>query len=53
MDTDGCGSTVGLVSLNPIDVDDPFFAVHLCNFALPALVLASHDPNFVVLANGY
>jgi len=53
VDADGCGGTVRLVSLDAIDVDDPFFAVNLCDFALATLVFASNDPNFVIFANRY
>lgn len=53
VDADGCGRAVRLVPLNAIDVDNPFFAVNLCDFSLTTLVFASNDPNFVIFANRY
>ena len=52
MDANGDRSTVGLVASDSVDMDDPLLTVDLGDFALPALVLAAHDTDFVVLANG-
>jgi hypothetical protein len=52
VDTDGCGGAVRLVALDTVDVDDPFLAVDLGHFSLPALVLAAYDADLVVLADG-
>lgn len=52
VDTDGCCRAVRLVPLDTVDVDDPLLAVHLCDLALPTLVLAPNDPDLIILANG-
>ena len=48
----GHRGAVGLVALDTVDMDDPFFAVDLCYFALAALVFSANDSDFVVLADG-
>jgi len=52
MDTNGGSCAIGLVALNPVNMDDPFFAVDLGDFAFPAFVFATHDADLVVLSNG-
>jgi len=52
VDTNRRSSTIGLVTLYTVDVDDPFLAVHLGNLAFPTLVFAPYDPDLIVLANG-
>jgi hypothetical protein len=51
VDADGCGRAVDLVPMHTVDVDDPFFAVDLRDFALPTLELASYDQYLVVFTN--
>ena len=53
VDADGDGSTVRLVALDTVDVDNPLLAVHLGHLALTTLVLAPDDPDLVILADGY
>ena len=50
VDANGDGSTVRLVALDTVDVDDPLLTVHLGHLALPTLVLAPNDPDLIVLA---
>lgn len=52
VDSDGGGRAVRLVALDTLNVNHPLLAVHLCDLALPALVLSAHDADFVVLADG-
>lgn len=52
VEADGRGGPVGFIAVHAVDVDDPFFAVHLSDLALPTLVLAAHDQDLVVLAYG-
>ena len=52
MDTDGDGSGVGLFNVDALDVDDPLLTVDLGDLALTALVLATDNEDFVVLADG-
>ena len=51
MDADGCGRAVGLVPVHAVDMDDPFFAVDLGDFALSTLELASYDQHLVVFTH--
>lgn len=52
VDSDGGRCAVRLVALDTLNVNHPLLAVHLCDLALPALVLSAHDADFVVLADG-
>lgn len=45
-------SAIRLVALHAVNVDDPFFTVHLCDFSFPTLVCPPNDPDLVVLADG-
>jgi hypothetical protein len=51
MHADRRGRSVGLVALNTVDMDDPFFAVNLRNFSLTSFVFAPDNTNFIVFAN--
>jgi len=51
VDANGYRSTVRLVALDTVDMDHPFFAVHLGNLALTSLVLATDDPDFIILSD--
>jgi len=53
VDTNGDRGAVRLVSLDTIDVDNPFFTVHLGDLSLTTLVFSADDPDFVILTNGY
>lgn len=53
MDANGGRSTVGFVALNPVNVDDPLFAVNLGDLALPSPVFTSDDFDFIILAYRY
>lgn len=53
VDANGDGGAVRLVTLNTVDVDHPLLAVHLGDLALTTLVLAPHDPDLIILADGY
>ena len=52
MDADGDARAVRLVALYTIDVDYPLLAVDLGDLALTTLVLAAHNPNLIILADG-
>lgn len=52
VDTNGDRRAVRLVSLDTVNVDNPLLAVHLRDLAFPSLVLAPHNPNLVILADG-
>ena len=51
VDADGSSGAIGLVSLNPVDMDNPLLAVHLRDLAFPPRKLAPHNPHLVILAN--
>ena len=51
VNADGDGRTVRLITLDAVDMDHPFFTVHLGDLALPTLILASYDQDLIVLAN--
>lgn len=46
-----CG-TIRLVTLDAVDVDDPLLTVNLSDLALPTLVFAANNSNFIVFADG-
>ncbi len=48
----GCRGAVRFVALDAVDVNHPLLAVHLCDLALPTLVLSPNDPDLIILANG-
>ena len=52
VNTNGDRRAVRLVPLDTVNVDDPLLAVHLRDLPLTTLVLAAHNPNLIVLANG-
>ena len=52
VDANGNSRAIRLVALDTVDVDHPLLTVHLCDLALPTLVLAPNDPNLIILANG-
>ena len=49
--TDGCSSTIRLVALHAVDVNDPLLSVHLCDLAVTTLKLPPDDPDLVVFAD--
>jgi len=51
INANGYRSTIRFVALYTVDVDDPFFAVDLSHLALTTLVLATNNPDFIVLSN--
>jgi len=51
VDANGGRRTIRFVTLDTVYVDDPFFPVYLCDFALPALVLPAYDQDFIIFAN--
>lgn len=52
MDANGRGGIVCLIAGDTLDVEKILFAVDLRDFALVTLVLAAHDADFVILADG-
>jgi len=50
--TDRSSGAIRLVALHTVNVDDPFFTVHLCDFSFPTFVCPPNNPDEVVLANG-
>jgi hypothetical protein len=52
VDTDGYGSTVRLVPLDTVNVDDPLLAVDLGDLALATDILSTGDSDLVVSADG-
>ena len=51
MDANGDGSTIGLVALDTVYVNNPLLAVNLGDLSFPALVLAPDNSDFVILAD--
>ena len=52
MDAKGNRGTVGLFTVNALNVDDPLLAVNLDNLALGALLRATDNEDLVILADG-
>lgn len=52
VNTNGDRRAVRLVPLDTVNVDDPLLTVHLRDLAFPSLVLAPHNADLVVLADG-
>jgi len=50
--TDRSSSAIRLVALHTVNVDDPFFTVHLRDFSLPTLVCPPNNPDLVIFADG-
>ncbi len=53
MNANGGRGTVGFVALNPVNVDDPLFAVNLGDLSLPSSVFTPNNFDFIILAYGY
>lgn len=51
VNTNGNTCAIRFITLNTINMDDPFLPVNLRHFPLPSLVLPPHDPDFVVFTN--
>lgn len=51
VDTKGNGGTVGLLTVDALDVDNPLLAVDLGDLALRALLGATDDQDLVILAD--
>lgn len=51
VDANGDRSTIGLVALDTVYVNNPLLAVNLCDLSFPALVLAPDNANLVILAD--
>jgi len=51
VNADGHAGTIRLITVNTVNVDDPFLAVDLGHFAFAAHVLPAGDSDFVILAN--
>ena len=51
VDANGDGSTIGLVALDTVYVNNPLLAVNLGDLSFPALVLAPDNSDFVILAD--
>lgn len=52
MDAEGGSGTVGLLTVDALDVDNPLLAVDLSDLALSALGRAADDQDLVILADG-
>ena len=51
VNADGSGSTIRLITLHTVNVDDPFLTIHLGNFSFPTLVCPPNDPDLVIFAD--
>jgi len=52
VDADGHRSTIRLVALHTVDVDDPFLAIYLSHFSLTTLVFAPDNPDLIIFPDG-
>jgi len=48
---DGSSSTIRLVALHTVNVDDPFLTVHLRDFPFPTFICPPDDPDLVIFAD--
>jgi hypothetical protein len=52
VDANGGRGSVRLVTSDTVDVNHPLLAVDLGDLAFPTLVLAAHDPDLIIFADG-
>jgi len=52
VNTKGSSRPVDLVTVDAVNMNYPFFAVHLGDLALSSLMLATDNQNFVIFADG-
>lgn len=50
VDASRSSRTVGLVAVNAVDMNDPFFTINLGDLSISSLVFSSHDQHLIVLS---